>query len=152
MATTQNEKIIERLWAKSEPTMMGCWVWTGGGARGYGQIRIDGRTQSVHRLSYELLKGPIPPGLHLDHKCRVRPCWNPEHLEPVTNKENILRGNGPSAHNAKRTHCINGHTLTGDNLYLYPGDGSRKCKECKRQRDKTREAFMRRVLEILRAP
>jgi hypothetical protein len=71
----------------------GCWLWTGGlDQYGYGKVRIYGRTRGVHRVAYELWVGPVPDGMQLDHRCRVRHCINPEHLEPVTVGENIRRG------------------------------------------------------------
>src|ERR1044071_2384549 len=73
------DAILARLWARTEPIPeCGCWVWMGAVSRnGYGKLSY-GR---VHRIAYALIKGPIPPGLTLDHKCRVRSCWNPDHLE-----------------------------------------------------------------------
>lgn len=71
----------------------GCWIWTGSvEGKGYGHPTIAGKKHPAHRLAYELLVGPVPEGLHLDHLCRVRRCVNPEHLEPVTSRENSLRG------------------------------------------------------------
>jgi hypothetical protein len=77
--------------------------------------------------------GEIPRGMTLDHICRNRDCCNPAHLEPVTVKENILRGDSLSARNARKTHCHRGHPLAGDNLSL-PPSGGRKCKACGRER------------------
>lgn len=73
--------------------------------------------------------GPIPEGMDLDHTCRNRGCVNPEHLEPVTTQVNTLRGIGPTAENARKTHCKHGHPLEGDNLYVDP-EGKRKCRAC----------------------
>ena len=87
----------------------------------------------VHRAMFEAHKGPVPDGLCLDHLCRVRNCANPEHLEPVTNKENLRRGLGPP--NRKVTHCKQGHPLSGDNLYLCwrkAGYFTRACRACGR--------------------
>ena len=83
-----------------------------------------------HRLAYELEIGPIPAGLEIDHLCRVRNCVNPAHLEPVTHAENIRRGTGPLAENARKTECVHGHPLEGANLYVRPGDGHRQCRAC----------------------
>lgn len=73
----------------------GCWTWTGKkGSKGYGLVHVDsasGRQQQAHRAAYELVVGPIPDGLELDHLCRVRVCVNPAHLEPVTRAENMRR-------------------------------------------------------------
>ena len=84
--------VQERFWAKVRKTD-GCWLWTGShNGLGYGTIRSVGRKMYVHRYSYELLVGPIPAGLELDHLCRVPGCVNPDHLEPVTHAENLRRG------------------------------------------------------------
>src|ERR1035437_6508103 len=70
----------------------GCWLWTASTACGYGQIKVGKKVVRVHRFAYQLLVGDIPDGLQLDHLCRVLICCNPAHLEPVTNRENVLRG------------------------------------------------------------
>jgi hypothetical protein len=106
-----------------------CWLW--GGARnwnGYGHFGIsDGHTQLAHRFAYEFFVGPIPMGLQLDHLCRARHCVNPDHLEPVTNRENARRG----AHGLLVTHCPQGHLYSKDNTRI--GDkGERHCRTCER--------------------
>ena len=107
----------------------GCWLWMGGTRRGYGAFWYKGRTVQAHRVSYELYVGMISKDLDLDHTCRVRHCVNPAHLEPVTNKENVLRGEGHTAVNARKTHCPKGHPFTGPNLVLI--SGKRRCRQCK---------------------
>lgn len=89
-----------------------------------------------HRIVYEALIGQIPSGMVLDHLCRVRNCVNPQHLEPVTNRANILRGNTPSAENARKTHCQNGHLLAGDNLGF--NKSRRLCRTCNREYQRMR--------------
>lgn len=83
----------ERFEAKYVVTPGGCWRWIGTRTpEGYGQIRVAvGEVAYAHRVAYELLVGPIPEGLHIDHLCRVRACVNPAHLEPVTQAENNRR-------------------------------------------------------------
>lgn len=82
-----------------------CWLWDGSGANGYGYVWIWGTNKRVHRVSYRLFVGVIPDRMQLDHLCRNRRCLNPEHLEPVTGKENVRRGTGPTSENARKTCC-----------------------------------------------
>jgi hypothetical protein len=112
-----------------------CWIWTGGRrgrdhhlGRGYGVASWNGKQGPAHRRAYELVRGPIPEGLTTDHLCRTTLCVNPFHLEPVTNKVNILRGESLAAKNARKTHCIRGHPFDESNTYSYPH--GRHCKSC----------------------
>lgn len=127
-----------RFWEKVNKTD-GCWLWTGSkDSAGYGHFRIDSqRLRKAHRISYELLVGPIPEGLQLDHLCRVRECVRPDHLEPVTNYTNWTRSLAPSAINARRTHCANGHPFSGENLAVLR-DGRRQCRTCRNERRRLR--------------
>ncbi len=110
----------------------GCWNWTGCiGNTGYGQACIEnGIRKYAHVLAYEIFIGPKPKGLDLDHLCRNRRCVNPSHLEPVTRRENLMRGNTIPARKAAQTHCKRGHPLEGDNLYI-TSNGTRSCRICK---------------------
>lgn len=110
----------------------GCWLWRDGvGPDGYGRFRINKKLILAHRHFYESHHGTrIPPGMVIDHLCRRRHCVNPHHLQVVTPRENILRGNGASAINARKTECIHGHPLSGDNLHIKP-NGDRKCRTCR---------------------
>jgi hypothetical protein len=102
----------------------GCWTWTACILQnGYGGVRLKGKLMRAHRVVYELLVGKIPDGLQLDHLCRNRKCVNPAHLEPVTQKENMRRGNGACAINARKTHCKSGHEFTKENT-------RRRCRIC----------------------
>lgn len=117
----------------------GCLVWMGQLSKdGYGRIKIDGKSYMTHRISYELENGPIPEGLTLDHLCRVRSCRNAAHLEPVTMRENTLRGVTLPAINAKKTHCSRGHEYSGKNLYINPRKGNRQCRICERDNRRRR--------------
>lgn len=128
---------VDRLMARRQVVAAGwvtpCWMWTGSTFAGkeYGQIKHEGKNWRVHRLAYELLVGPIPSGLVVDHLCRQPRCFRPDHLEAVTSVVNTHRGEGPSAINARRATCSHGHLLAGENLYLTP-DGRRKCRVCLR--------------------
>jgi hypothetical protein len=114
----------------------GCWIWTAALNRsGYGQFRLTGQrgTSSAHRVVYEAERGPIPNGMTLDHLCRNRCCVNPDHLEPVTHRENVLRSPLTLASiNAGKTHCQHGHEFTAENTYTRPR--GRMCRECHRLR------------------
>ena len=114
----------------------GCWLWDGllniGGYGRYWPKRGDRHYKMAHRVAYEAAKGPIPRGLQLDHLCRVRRCVNPAHLEVVTNRQNVLRGVGTTAQNARKKSCNRGHPLNGKNLYTHPRNGFRRCVTCHR--------------------
>lgn len=122
-------------------TESGCWIWVGCcDSNGYGNLSkgvkvVEGYRKNyyAHRVAYELYKGSIPEGLDIDHLCRVRCCVNPDHLEAVCRKENVMRGNSPSNFNSIKMHCIRGHRLEGDNLF-FDCDGYRQCRTCSRMR------------------
>jgi hypothetical protein len=122
----------------------GCWLWTGQlEATGYVSVCIEYKRQKAHRWFYEQLVSPIPGGLTLDHLCRVRHCVNPAHLEPVTIRENLMRSTSFVAINAKKTHCIRGHELTGENLIYNQITNKRNCRTCCREADKLRQRIYR---------
>lgn len=113
----------------------GCWEWQGARSKGgYGQISHEGRVLYVHRVAYEAVHGPIPEGKQIDHLCRVRHCCRPAHLEAVSPRENSLRGNGPTAVNARKVTCPEGHDFTIES------GGSRRCLVCKNEWRRAREA------------
>jgi HNH endonuclease len=130
----------ERFWEKvdkngpvpvNRPELGPCWLWTAYiKENGYGTFAIrHGVVVHAHRLAYELCVGPIPKGKDLDHLCRVRRCINPKHTEPVTRLVNVARGDG-----APKSHCKNGHLMSGDNLRIVSTTGHRYCGECNRQK------------------
>lgn len=136
--TRKKRPVAARLWEKvpSRPTE-GCWLWIGcPKPNGYGVLRVGGKNVYAHRLSYELLVGPIPDGLTIDHLCGVRNCVNPAHLEPVTRGENCLRGGSPLAQNARKTHCKHGHEFTVENTSLVKN--GRQCRTCLKEKDDRR--------------
>jgi hypothetical protein len=114
-----------------------CWIWVGSifkkSTGSYGQIRVGRRSKSkllrAHRVVYELLVGPIPKGLELDHLCRNTLCVNPDHLEAVTHAENMKRRK-----DSNLSHCRHGHLYTAETTYLRPDNGRRECKVCQRNR------------------
>ena len=130
----------QNFWDKVDigPNATWCWLWRGYIARdGYGSAARGARKNvRAHRAIYEEMVGAIPKGLQLDHKCRNRSCVNPFHLEPVSCRENVLRGEGVAAINARKMHCKRGHEFVGANTYIAP-NGQRVCKECKRLWNKT---------------
>ena len=135
------EPMEQRIWRRCViDTTTGCLLWQGRvmPKEGYGVMSClsNGRyaPKLVHRLSYETFVGPIPAGLHIDHLCRVRNCVNPNHLEPVTSRQNTLRSPiAQAAIHARKTHCINGHEFTDDNT-ARSKKGDRICRACCRER------------------
>lgn len=109
-----------------------CWEWTGSRSNGYGYFAPPpgDRAVGAHRWAYEHLIGAVPDGCQLDHLCRNRACVNPDHLEPVIQRTNILRGASPAARNAAKTHCPQGHPYDETNTYRSPGRSARYCRTC----------------------
>lgn len=124
----------------------GCWAWTGHiTRRGYGQFYADGTHIHAHRWSYLRWVGDVPKGLVLDHfVCDNPKCANPKHLRPVTQRENILRGNSEAVHNLAKEHCPKGHALSEDNcVRALLRRGSRSCLQCHRTRASEQAAVVR---------
>ena len=145
--TRERQAAEDRFWSKADRSS-DCWLWTAGRfPQGYGQFKLDGRPQAAHRVAYELVVGPIPEGLELDHTChngdescqggdgcRHRRCVNPAHLEPVLHVENIRRGRTGEVRGAQqraKTHCPQGHPYDDANTYSYGSRGGRQCRTCK---------------------
>lgn len=130
----------EAFWSKVEKSENGCWKWRGYLAtNGYGRFCYNYANVAAHRYAYEQIVGPIPDGLELDHVkargCTSRACVNPDHLEPVTHRENTLRGDTITAAASARTHCPRGHELSPENLV--PSSlkkGRRGCLTCSREK------------------
>jgi len=105
-----------------------CWIFQGAKRKGYGSIRVDGKTRYTHQLTYEVLIGPLPPG-EPDHLCKVKACCNPWHLRYGTHADNLRTVHGTL------THCSRGH------LRRQSGQAkNRRCAECARE---DHRAYMR---------
>lgn len=130
----ERSDLMARFWSKVQMTEK-CWIWQSTTKNGYGVLYVwEGmamRGVRAHRFIYEKFVGPIPTGLTIDHLCRNRICVNPQHLEAVTLRENILRSDSAAAINARKTHCVNGHELSGSNLRFNRSRTRRICVTCK---------------------
>jgi hypothetical protein len=131
--TASRKNTPEQFWAKVDRSAgpEACWDIEGTPniVTGYVEVRVSGRRVGAHRHAYELAVGPIPVDRQIDHLCRNRACVNPSHMEPVTIRENVLRGEGPTALNARRTTCANGHPFD-----RVDQTGKRRCSICGRQK------------------
>lgn len=124
-----------RFWEKVVINQSGCWEWQGyRNEEGYGKLGVDSTVVRAHRWAYEHYKGSIPEQLQLDHLCRVRHCVNPDHLEPVTNQENVIRGEHPWVIIRRSGLCQRGHPQNEENTY-YRKDrpGAKQCRICRRE-------------------
>ncbi|MFC6017775.1 HNH endonuclease [Plantactinospora solaniradicis] len=150
MTVIGDSRLPTRFWDKVTVSQTGCWEWTASTrAGGYGYFYWQGRDDLAHRVAYAVLVATVPGKLSLDHLCRVRHCVNPDHLEPVTHRTNVLRGEAPTAQKARATECPNGHP--------YPdaqAPGNRRCVPCgqdqlsrKRERYATDPAYRARAIE-----
>lgn len=130
---------VDRFWSRvAVPDLSGCCNWLGNIDRyGYGLFSIYGYDYRPHRVSVHLLDGSVDPTKTVDHTCRNRKCVARSHLEVVTFVENVLRGEGPTAVNARKTHCVNGHELSGSNLGIQHGR-YRMCRACKNASERRR--------------
>lgn len=131
----------DRFWSNVEfEPNSGCWLWSGYvNHDGYGRVQINGKQTMVHRATF----GVVPDGTELDHKCRVRSCCNPDHLDPVPHSENVRRGELSDSNRRRgqaRTHCSHGHLYDEHNTGIN-ADGSRRCKTC--HADRSRESRRR---------
>ena len=131
-------KPLERFMEKVQILPSGCWRWAGKIHRsGYGLFSVGhARHTTAHRWLYQQLHGPLAAAVDLDHLCRNRWCVRPSHVEPVTRRENLLRGETLPAGNVRKTHCPQGHPYDEENTYEYRG--ARQCLSCRRARDSAR--------------
>jgi len=120
----------ERIEAKIDRATVGqgCWLWTASRVHGYGSSSVGSTNWRAHRLVYTLLRGAIPEGLVIDHLCRTPRCVNPDHMEPVTVRENTRRGFAWR----KKNRCRRGHEMTEQNTRLTTNKGRpvRHCRQC----------------------
>jgi|SRR5208337_3842879 len=139
--------MAKRFWSKVDksgpvPTLRAelgpCWVWLAcKDQRGYGRFslpytnRQHRRIQYAHITAFVLSGKSLADGLVIDHLCRNRSCVNPQHLEAVTTRTNLLRGIGGAAERAARTHCPYGHPYSSENTYV-SRKNQRHCRECHR--------------------
>lgn len=130
-------RLPARFWKSVHITVDGCWIWCGYSRKGYGAYSHLGSMIPAHRYAYEVLVRTLvaAPKETCDHLCRNRSCVNPSHIEIVSNRENVLRGIGHTAVNARRTSCVNGHEFSESNTYRGVNSGNmprRQCRECRR--------------------
>lgn len=143
--TTEREllALADKIMARCTVSHRECWEWSGAHHQsGYGQVWVPAlkKLQSTHRVMYEIYKGNIPAGLHIDHLCRNPKCCNPDHLEAVTPRENTIRGDaGAKAKlaGANQAYCRNGHERTAKNTYTRK-DGRKQCRVCSVNADMSR--------------
>lgn len=140
----------DRLWLNVDRRGPGeCWPWTGSLEDGYGRLRVaSGKRMPAHRFAWTLVNGPVPDGMVMDHLCRNRACCNPAHVEPVSNRENLMRGDTHAARNSAKTRCIRGHDFTEENTYVDPL-GRRCCKSCQSARRSERRDRIASGLEVI---
>lgn len=135
------QDLYERFWSKVRCEDLifpenGCMFWTGAKINGYGKFPLTHKkTVTAHRWNYEQRYGPVAQGMQLDHLCRVRHCVNPDHLEPVTSKININRGD-TGMRNRSKTRCPNGHPYDSVNKR-----GDRFCSVCRNTRRREQRVY-----------
>ena len=146
------KKEIKKIFSKIEiDSITNCWNWTGKLDNGYGRMRWRGTNHKAHRLLYAWKFKNIPKwknksSKEIDHLCNNRACVNPDHLQLVFNKINVLRGNGITAENHRKVICINGH-----NAFYIIGN-RRRCRECRRILDASEKRKIWRKNRIKHSP
>ena len=155
--------VAARFWEKVMPEPnSGCWLWTGClTSAGYSQLMTGSkklrtaRIEYGHRISYEMHFGPIPEGLHVDHKCQLPCCVNPQHLQILDPNEhkNVTFGRLPvdprTTKCAAKTHCPEGHELSGRNLILFgPRKSFKACRKCRVAKQQARRAAEKEMAHV----
>ncbi len=141
MLDVDRAKVLARFWSKvvmgyGGTSIIGseCWRWIGAiQSMGYGHFAHGEGTMLAHRFSYEIHVGKIQPGLELDHKCRVRSCVNPAHLEAVPHAENVRRGRSPKILTRLTGICQRGHVLSVSGVRAVKTGSDRRCLACSRE-------------------
>lgn len=144
-------KELHRITGFIEEDANGCWVWMGRrNSEGYGQIHLRKAYWFVHRLMYEFLKGPVKPGDVVDHLCGNKACCNPDHLDAVSQSQNLKRR--LKAPRRFPRWCSNGHMLEGRNIGWTTRRGKRVmyCKACRAE--KNRRYYAKRRLRLTASP
>lgn len=133
MTPNEFQKFMDRVDVENIETGNDCWNWKGAmsGTDGYGVLRINGKTTRASRLAYEHWHGVIPDESVIHHACNNPPCVNPNHLKALPQRRHVLVGNGPTAINARKTHCKRGHKFTKETTYFYKDKPGKECKICK---------------------
>jgi hypothetical protein len=129
-STELRRRVTDRSTIEDRGFTSPCWISNRAAhSNGYTKIAYQGQTWLTHRFAYTVFIGDIPEGLQIDHLCRVRQCCNPAHLEPVTCRENLLRGDTLTAHEAQQHTCVNGHRFDEANTRI-TSKGQRACRAC----------------------
>lgn len=134
---TRYEQLIKQVKEVRSDT---CWAWPSHNGQGYSTLKHKGKVVKACIVAYELRYSPVPSGKELDHTCMNKGCWNPDHMEPVTRSENVLRGANPGGQ-ATKTHCPKGHPYSH-----YQADGRRACIVCRRENQQRRRKELRDVV------
>src|ERR1035441_4399748 len=144
------ERLFSKVYKHGEPPEFNpsfgeCWLYLGfQGESGYGNFWFNGKNELVHRVAYKLEVGEIPEGFEIDHLCMNHSCVRPSHLEAVTPRENKRRNNSPHGINSRKTHCLMGHPLLGENLYTDP-KGKRRCRACMRRKTQEKRKNLKKI-------
>ena len=145
----QGTPVAGRFWDKVKPApAFDCWEWTATKDKGYGRVSVGGVPKGAHRVAWEILRGPIPPGLTIEHECKNPGCVNPWHMDLWPQWKNSA---GATNQNVEKTHCVRDHEFTPENTRtlppLAPGRSPRRsCRKCENIRTQERRARARREL------